>query len=571
MAASDKVRRYTSRRDKLRADKTMWLTHFEDLARLMLPRRMGFISHTVEGERRTEEIYDGTPMMAARGLANAIGQLMRPEGEKWFFIKAEDDILNQSDEVRDWLHRVEEITRDAIYNPKARFRQSVGEADTDLVVFGTAVNFVGLSKRAARRLHFMTLHLKDVEIALDDEGNVDTLFETRRYTLRQAEQKFTREKLSEELRNQLNSASDRNDTNLDQRYEFLRVVEPRAKGREDAILSKNMLFTNDWMEIGSSHMISEGGFREFPFVCPRWDTSSGEVYGRSPGMIALPDSETVNAQGETILVTGQKTAEPPIFAPNDSSFDAVNTFSGGISYYDVDTAVQLRGNPFFTLDTGFNLPITRDMQLDTRLQIEAAFFRNIFNLPVKGPEMTATEVIARKEEFIREIGAVFGRLESDYVAPQVERAFRLLMSIGMFNPIPEALINRNVTFEYTSPIKRIREQAEAAASRLWVQELMELSTVKPEVMDIPNIDEIARHSARALDLPPAHVNSREDVEAERQKRQQQEDEIRERAKTLQEMEAVSQGGKLAKDVSQAIATGQQAQQQPAEPQSERQR
>ncbi len=546
--SSPRAQRNLQRWRSLKTNKGQWLSHWDDLARLMLPRRAGFVTQMTEGERRTEEIYDATSMRAARGLANAVGQLLRPEGEKWFLIKAEDDKLNNSDEVQDWLKRSEDKLLEALFNSKAKFRQAVGEADTDLVVFGTAIHFIGLSNRA-KRLQFLTIDLKDAEIALDDEGNVDTLFQFRRFTLRQAEQKFTKEKLSADLRQSLANG---NDTILDTKFDFLRVVTPRANGKEDAALAKNMPFTNDWMEVNSAHEVATGGFREFPFVIPRWDTSSGETYGRSPGMIALPDSETVNAMAETILVAGQKAADPPFFAPNDSSFDAINSFSGGISYYDVDTAVQLRGNPFFSMDNNYNLPITRDMQFDTRQQIEAAFFKNVFNLPIRGPEMTATEVIARKEEFIREIGAVFGRLESDYLAPQVERSFRILMRLGEFNPIPDALLEQNVRFEYVSPIKRIREQTEAAAARLWVQELREISEVKPDIMDLANLDEIGRHAARALDLPIGMVVPREEVKDLREQREEEQREVAERDKVAQEAEIAATGGKAAKDISKAL-------------------
>ncbi len=548
--ASNSVRakRRLERWRHFKTNKSHWMSHWEDLARLMLPRRMGFITQMTEGERRTEEIYDATAMRAARGLANAVGQLLRPEGEKWLFIQAEDDRLNNLDEVQDWLKRTENKLLNSIFNPKARFRQAVGEADMDLVVFGTAINFVGLSRKA-RRLKFLTMDLKDADIALDEEGNPDTVFQRRRFTLRQAEQRFTKDRLSENLRRLLEN---RSDANLDTKYDFLHVVEPRVNGRVDAALARNMPFTNDWIEVDSAHEVSEGGFREFPLVIPRWDTSSGEVYGRSPGMIALPDSETANAMSETILVAGQKAADPPFFAPNDSSFDAINSFSGGISYYDVDTAVQLRGNPFFSMKNDYNLPITRDMQFDTRQQIEAAFFKNVFNLPVRGPEMTATEVITRKEEFIREMGATFGRLESDYLAPQVEIAFSLLLRIGEFDPIPEILLERDVRFEYTSPLKRIREQAEAAATRLWVQELMELQPIKPEIMDLADLDEVGRHAARALDLPIGVVTSRDNVEAIRTQRAEVEREALEREKAAQEAEILATGGKVVKDMGQAF-------------------
>ncbi len=528
----------------------------------MLPRRIGFVTQRVDGERRTEEIYDGTPMRAARGLANAVSQLLRPEGEKWIIMKAEDEELNNSDEVQLWLKMAEEILIAAMYNPKARFRQASGESDTDLVVFGTAAMFTGRS-RTGRHLQYTSSHMKDITIAVDAEGVIDTVYMHREYTNRQAVQKFGLENLASELQTTLKD-KDRNHDAWEDKTSFLRVIKPRPNGDANAVLARNLPFSDQWIEIDYAWEVSSGGFHEFPFAIPRWDTSSGELYGRSPGMIALPDSETLNAMGETILISGQKAADPSIFAPNDSSFDAINSFSGGITYYDVDTAQQMRGNPFFTIDQNFNLPITRDMQADMRFQVEAAFFRNIFNLPVNGPEMTATEVLVRKEEFIREIGPVFGRLESDYLAPIVERSFSILLRMGAFPPIPEILQGRNIKFEYTSPVNKIREQAQVAAARLWVQELMELAQIDPRVMDNVDVDNIARFSARALDLPLGAVKSEVEVQAKRKKDEAEKQDMMERAKVGEEAQILDTGGKAMKNIVEALTPGQAANQGAAE-------
>ena len=130
---------------RLNGEKSVWHSHWEDLARVMLPRRMGFMSTTIEGERRTDDIFDGTPMQAARGLANAVGGFMRPNGLPSFDVVADDDDLNNLEEVKAWLADSKTRLIDAFNNPKARYRQVSAEIDQDLVVFGTAVEFVGES------------------------------------------------------------------------------------------------------------------------------------------------------------------------------------------------------------------------------------------------------------------------------------------------------------------------------------------------------------------------------------------------------------------------------------------
>jgi hypothetical protein len=499
----------------------------------MLPRRLGFASTTIEGERRTEEIFDGTPMQGARTLANAIGGLMRPEGLPEVEMKANDDALDGQDEVRDWFADSEIRLRNAFNNPKAHYRQASGEVDQDLVVFGTSIMFEGENSQRTN-LFFQSIHLKDATTAFSEEGEAEIMFLARKMPLRQVVARFGEGKLSQ-------NARDRFKDRPDDKIELLRVVSPRKDGRADALFATALPFADQWFEVETREQLSDGGFHEFPFIVARWDTTSGEDYGRSPGMIALPDADTLQAMGETILIAGQRAADPPLAVPNDGTFDAINTFPGGLAYYDVETAVAVRGNPFFPIDGGANLPISRDMQRDTREQMFAAFFRNVLNLPIDGPEMTATEVIARKEEFMREIGPAFGKLETERTAPEVERAFMIMLRNGGFQEIPEILQGQDIRFEYDSPVKRIRQQIEVAAANQWAQELAEIAQFKPAVLDNINEDELARFSAEAKNIPRSIVNSEQDVAEVRAARQEAEQRAQQEQAAMEGAQAFKTG------------------------------
>lgn len=507
------VKRHIRRAQDLKGTRSVWHNHWDDLARVMLPRRLGFASTPMEGERRTDELFDSTPMQAARGLANAVGGLLRPQGRKWTRIRVTDDNLENLDEVKEWVEKADEAITNAFSEPSSRFLQGSAEADLDLAVFGTAVLFVGETENLTSLL-FQSVPLKEAVVFFGDDGNAHGIYRNRKMTLGQAEEKWGRDALSEKSRRAL--ASNR----LDEKVEFLHAVVPRETGRDDAILSRNFQWTDLWIEVAEEHVILERGFRDFPFVVPRWDTSSGETYGRSPGMIALPDACTLQAMGETMLVAGQRAADPPLAVPADGIVSEVNTFPGGLSYYD-PTNFDGR-NPFFPILNGANMPLTRDMQRDYRDQVFAAFFRNVLNLPVEGPQMTATEVNQRKEEFIREIGPVFGRLESDYTAPMVQRAFKIMMRTGRLPDLPQILEGRTIRFEYESPVKRVRQQIEASAAQLWVREMVEYSgaTGDISVLDNINTDQYAKFSARAAGIPSDMVNSRTAVDQIRQTREQ---------------------------------------------------
>ena len=502
---ADRVQQHIKKQSAAKSRRSQLEEHWDDLSRVMLSTRQGFTQSIVAGDYRMEDVFDGTPMQAARSLANTVGAMIRPEGQDLVEIRAEDDSLNAQGAVQDWVGNASEKLNSHMRNPLARFRQATGEVDLDLVVMGTGILFAGIAK-SQRHLIYQSVHLKDGFPMFDDEGNPHGLYRTKKMFIWQAELMFGADNLSKEVREKI--AVDKTDDKIDLLYW---VGKRKNQSIENPIFAKDFPVEEIWMETQTKHIISEGGFHEFPFIIPRWDTSSGEEYGRSPGMIALPDSNTLQSMGETILVAGQRLADPPIMAPNDGAFQEVMTFPGGISYYDVETAAAVGGNPFFPMISGNNLPVTRDMQTDIRNQVASAFFKNILNLPQGGPQMTATEIIQRKDEFIREVGPVFGRFQTDYNEPTADRSFRMLFRLGAFGEVPELLAQANIKFVFDLPVDKIKKQVQAAAASQWAMEVMQLAQVSPEAKHLVNVDALARFTADAVSLPHEILNTKEEV------------------------------------------------------------
>ena len=515
---------------ELKTKKSQHDSHFEDLARVMYPRRGGFSTPITEGERLQDEVFDATPQQAARSLANNVGSQTMPEGEQWVFIRAEEDDLNRNDEALSWLADSERRLRRAFDNPRSRFRLATSEARLDLVVFGTAATFIG-ERRNLGGLLFSTEHPKNFFVVGNADYNIDGIILKRDFTVRQAIQ-FFGDNASEETKQMYREEKSRLKT-----IEHVHVIIP---SNERGFRGKtNLPFSSVWIDVRAKQILVESGFHEFPFAVPRWDTTSGEEWGRSPGMIALPDANTLQAMAETILVAGQKAVEPPLFVPDDGSFNAGYTFPGGISYYDTQLARDMGRIPIEAMDMKADIPVGLEMQQNYREMVWNAFYRNVLALPPpQGTPMTATEIMARKEEFLKELGEVFGRIEAEFTAPIVERSFGIMLRAGGFAEIPDVLKGRNIRFEYESPIKKVREQTEAMAAKLWWTDLAEIAVMKPESIDHINVDEYARFTHQAASLPHALINPFEVVEqirtqrAEAQLAQQQ----------AQEMMMATEGG-----------------------------
>ena len=532
--------------ERMKSRRSTWEQHWQDLSEVMLPRRATFTAALTPGSKRTAKIFDGTAMIAARQLASAIDGLIKPKTTKWFSIRATDHELNEVDAVKEWLEDTQNRMYAEIYNPKAHFLQATGEVDQDLVVLGTGCLFTGLATDRSH-LSFRSYHLRDTYIDLNADTSIDTLYLRRVLTVRQAVALFGEDNLGKIAKEFIR------DGKFHEEIEYLQAIMPRTDRNPRLMLATHMPFASIWIEVASQHKVIESGFPEFPFQIPRWDTASEEIYGRSPGMLALPDTRTLQAQGKTLLKAGQRAADPPLLAMDDSIVGAPKLHPDGITYFNAASAAKMRGAPIFPLQGGTNMAIGREMQMDTRELIMQAFFRNVLQLPTAGPQMTATEIIERKEEFMRILGPVFGRLEADYPAPTVERVFNLMTEARAFKEPPEELIGRDIKFEFVSPVERARKQVEAAGAVRSSELLQPYIEAQPEIMDNFDGDRIARDISEAHGMPQAWLRSPDTVRQIRDRRAQAQ-------QAQQQLEMAERGaaalGQMPDDMRQQITGGQ---------------
>lgn len=537
--ATTLIDRYT----KLDGARTQWLQHWQRLADVLAPTKADFVRDRVQGDRRTEHIYDSVPMQAKRGLATAIDGLLKPKTSRWLRPVADDEELNEDEEVKRWLEDTGDRMWDAIYARNARFIQATGEVDESLVTFGTGILFIS-ENRDLNQLLFRSMHLRDTLLAQNDDGIVDTVYNCQRYTARQAALKF--KDAPGELSKPIRDALERNDdTTL---FKFIQCVMPRGDYDPARADSLNFPWADIIIEVEGREIVQEGGFRSWPFAIPRWETAANEVYGRSPAMIALPDILTLQQQAKTLLIGGQKAVDPPMWVLDDGIFSAPRTFPGGVIPIDSEAMRDMGGRPpIGVLESGKNIPIGREMQNDTRDQIWGAFYRNVLQLPVEGPAMTATEIMERKEEFIRTIGPVFGALEADYIGPIAERVFEIMQDApGALSEPPEQLRDRSIRFEFASPVAQARKMVEAAGALRSLEVLAPLAQFQPELMDNFDGDAISRDMPEVSGFPLAWIRSEDDVAAMRQQRAQ-----------AQQAAEMLQGGEQVAGIADKIASAQQ--------------
>jgi len=519
----DMIDRILARHEAVTKGRWQFDDLWESTTEILLPRRMGFTSEWTPGAQKTERLFDTSPMLAARGLASTIDGLIKPKQTQWFEIETDDDALMRDSEVAEWLYDSERRLFKEIYRPQARWMQATGEADADIVVIGNA--FVLCTENTNRDgFLFRTTHMKDTHFVENADGAVDTVHLTERTALNVAAQRWGYDNLSEASKELI-----RNDKGHE-KVKFIQVIEPRNERDPRRTDAMHKPWRYCVIEADEKHKVLESGMDEFPGGAVRWDTTAGETYGRGPGTLALPDAQTCQQIKKTLLKAGHRAVDPPWIAARNQLLGPAQNRPGGLTYFDPVEAGKFGNDPVKQLDSRAQLPFGLELLQQEREEVAAAFYRNILNLPVDGPDMTATEVIQRREEFVREIGAVFGRLETEYITPLVERAFAIMMrrSLRMnfsgpmtFRKPPDVLQGHEIRFKFSSPIDKAKRQIESAQTRDWLLRVLEMAKVEPEIKDIADFDAALRFDAESNDVAPVAVRSPDEVQALREHRDQQ--------------------------------------------------
>ena len=248
--------------------------------------------------------------------------MLTSSANRWFSLRFKETGLNDSDEAKEWLEDATKRMYDVI--AKSNFQQEIFECYHDLIAFGTSCLMIEEDQEDV--LNFSARHIKEIYIQENKKGYVDTLYRRFKMSAQATVEKFGIENVSKEIVNVLKKAP------FDD-IDLVHVIRPRLDFDPQKQDKANMPFQSIYFEYGSGHVISIGGFKENPYVIPRYLKASTEQYGRSPGMNALPDVKVLNKMVEHSLKAAAKQIDPPLLIPDDGMLAPIRMSPGSINYY----------------------------------------------------------------------------------------------------------------------------------------------------------------------------------------------------------------------------------------------
>ena len=563
LSPQDHLRRITG----LERDASNFRNIWTELQQYVAPWRDPVNNQTSRGQKQTDRIFDSTASNLSVLAASAVHGLTMPAGTKWFSVAHPDPKTNEIVPVGRWLEGTQ-LKINAAFD-QSNLAQESQELITDLLIFGTGCMYWELQPPSALKafpgLRFRTMPPGSYVIAENADGLVDTVY--RKFTLSaEAIQRRWGADSGQEVMKKLAA------NQPDARFTIVHGVWPRdprsvTPGNDLRIPVGRRPYAEIWMVAGEStqsgvgalpaqtpsnnaHVLSKDGRFEFPFLVPRWRKMSGETYGRSPGIDALPDIRTLNKAVELRLKAWSLAIAPPMAVSDRGVIGEVRLVPFG--------RINTRGNPreaFETLDIGANFNVANFQEEQLRDQIRRSFFVDQLQAHASqglSPK-SATEVSISFELMMRILGPVASRLSVELLAPLIRGTFKMMQRTGgLEEPPGEVLIDGDIAVVYQGPLARAQSIQEVDAITRLLQVVLPIAESHPEVMAWYDFSEMGKVIGEAVSVPKSVMKTRKQVEQEQAAQQ-------EAAGAQQEQSDLLGSAEILNKIAPAAIAGQRAQ------------
>ena len=516
---------------QLHNERTRYEPTWQDLSKYIYPYRGRFNEeqHTLDGTRRDRYLLNPYPMNAVSRCAAGLHSGLTSPSRPWFELSLQDTEKAQYHPVRMWLDDVHDIMM-AIY-ARSNTYAMLYHIEHELAQFGTAAD----------------LMLEDYETAIwhkpftcgtycggiDARGRV-TMF-ARRFsmTARQLVAEFGYERCSPGAQNSYN----RND--LETRYDVEMLIAKNDNYDPGKLEPGNFPWRALYYEKGASEkFLRLSGYREQPFLMPRWHVVAGETYGTGPGHMSLGDCMQLQQLEKNKLRSTDNVADPAMIFP--ASAKKVSTLPGSKNF--VPDGTQMTAYPLVPPNAK---PYEGIMMLVQEKQqgIGSTFYNDLMAMLTSQshPQMTAREIAERHEEKLLLLGPVLEQFHGEVLEPLTKRTFGICLRNELFPPMPEEITEDELKVNFVSLLAQAQKMAAMPAVEQTLGLVGNLAAVYPDVLDNINADEAIRIAADIKGTPEKMMRSAEEVEelrkqkAEAQAAQQQAAELAAMAQPAKDM------------------------------------
>lgn len=402
--------------------KAEWDTLLREAYEYAIPQRNPY-HHTGDGVQRpgdskgktkTDRVFDSTLVNSALGLANRLQSQLTPPFQKW--AKLLPGPFVPEDQKEGAMKELEPVT-ETIFSALqiSNFDTAINEFYIELVVAGTACMQVN-EVMDDNIVRFNSVCQAQVALREGPFGEIWGLY--RKYTLLMSniEATWPDAKIPAWINKKLDEGED----------EELQLQEATYYCNKNKVWYYDVIIEAK----DQSSRIVEREYNDTPWVVARWIKTSGEVQGRSPVMMALPDAKTLNKVIELLLKNASLAVSGVWMVRNDGTVNANNIRIFPGATIPVTQTGGPTGASIQPLQVGGDLRLAQLIIDDMKASIKRLMFDR--GLPdAAGPVRSPTEIIERLKELQQDLGSPFGRITTEGIVPIMQKTLGALSRLGV--------------------------------------------------------------------------------------------------------------------------------------------
>lgn len=527
-----------------------WWEHWALLALYILPRRYKWLvtaNTMTRGLPINQSIVDSTGTLAMRTCAAGMMSGLTSPSRPWFKLSAKmPPGVDVPQDARVWLDTCEGTIYDIMQG--SNYYDSIAQQDEDLVVFGTAPKIIYECPKDVIRCYNPCAG--EYYLAVGPDQRVETFYRTFTATVAQIVEQFGLENCPSDIRGlwQTKGAA------LETERVVAHAIEPNfpvTDGKQLGIVPTGFPFREVYWLWGNAtpQPLSVRGFNESPLSAPRWAITANDPYGRSPAMDALPDIMQLQVETKRKAEAIEKQVRPPLIADVQLKNQPSSILPGNVTYVaNLSAGTGMR--PIYEVK-----PDLQYMTLDIaaiQARIQKAFFVDLFQMissQAGGPQKTAYEIAQLQQEKLQVLGPVIERQQNENLSADIKRIFGIAARRNLLPPKPKSMQGIAVSIEYVSMLALAQKAAATAGIERWVSLAGSMANAWPEVLDIPDPDEIMNEYGELLTIPAKIARSQDAIDARRKARADQQAEAEQQARIGTLMEGGKAGAEAAKNLS----------------------
>ncbi|MDR1745224.1 MAG: head-tail connector protein [Planctomycetota bacterium] len=496
-----------------------WKALWREVNEYVLPWSGRFLhSHRDRLEvRRGQNVYNSVTYNAIHTAASGLHGGLTSPSRPWFELRHPDEEMMESTQVRAWIHLVQNSQRQVL--AQSNFYAAVQDLYYEALAYGQGVSLMEKDPGGGVA-RFRTLTCGEYRLANGSDLRVDSVYRRLAMTAPQMAETFGGENIPEAVEQALS------EKRMDQVFYLVQAIQPWGffDNRRSGEWEYESVY---FMEEGDGDFaVARRGYRSKPFVAVRWGVIGDDVYGYSPGQMALADIRQLQTQ-ERAYVNAVNWIADPAWLVSDSMKDRLAR--GEIRPGAIVGANPQEAQHLFRplMRPEFDFANIRLKIQDVQERIQATFYNPLFLMvQTRHGQMTATEVMQLVEEKASVLGPVLERFQAELFDPILERVFTIMSDdFGMIPPPPAEIAGGGLKIDYTSMLAQAQKQAGLSGMTHFLAMAGEIAGRFPEAGLKINPDEAIDQLACIDNVPPKVVRSDDEVaklraealEAERQR------------------------------------------------------